>query len=92
MGIEKVLKLSFFAGAITTFIGAYLKITHTAGAENFLLIGILASVIFIATAIYEVQNSKRINHREKTMWTIAFLFFNGFTGLIYFFIGRRRVA
>ena len=92
MGIEKVLKLSFFAGAITTFIGAYLKITHTAGAENFLLIGILASVIFIATAIYEVQNSKRINHREKTMWTIAFLFFNGFAGLIYFFLGRSRVA
>jgi len=92
MGIEKVLKLSFFAGAITTFIGAYLKITHAAGAENFLMIGILASVIFIATAIYEVQNSKRINHREKTMWTIAFLFFNGFAGLIYFFLGRRRVA
>jgi hypothetical protein len=26
------------------------------------------------------------------MWTIAFIFFSGLAGLIYFFIGRRRIA
>ena len=91
MSLEKILKTSFFLGAITTFIGAYLKITHSANSEPFLLVGIVASVVFIATAIYEIQNSNLINHREKTMWTIAFLFFNVFTGLIYFFLGRRRI-
>jgi fluoride ion exporter CrcB/FEX len=61
-------------------------------ADVFLILGIIGSLLFMATAIYEVRSSTRISHREKTMWTIAFLFLNGFTGFIYFFLGRRRIA
>jgi len=87
-----IVKSSFFAGAIFSFIGAFLKITHREGAEVFLAAGIIASLLFIVTAIYEVRSSTRISHREKTMWTIAFLFLGGFAGFIYFFLGRRRIA
>jgi hypothetical protein len=92
MNLGSIVKSSFFAGAIFSFIGAFLKLTHREGADVFLILGIIGSLLFMATAIYEVRSSTRISHREKTMWTIAFLFFNGFTGFIYFFLGRRRIA
>ncbi len=92
MNLGAIVKSSFFAGAIFTFIGAFLKITHKEGADVFLIAGIIGSLLFMATAIYEIRCSQRISHGEKTMWTIAFLFFNGFTGLIYMFIGRKRIA
>jgi membrane protein CcdC involved in cytochrome C biogenesis len=92
MNLGSIVKSSFFAGAIFSFIGAYLKITHREGADVFLILGIIGSLLFMATAIYEVRSSTRISHREKTMWTIAFLFLNGFAGFIYFFLGRRRIA
>ena len=92
MNLGTIVKSSFVASVIFSFIGAFLKITHREGAEVFLIPGIITSLLFIATAIYEVRISQRISHGEKTMWTIAFLFFNGFTGLIYIFISRKRIA
>ena len=92
MNLGFFVKSSFFAGVIFSFIGAFLKITHREGADVFLTAGIIASLLFIVTAIYEVRSSTRISHREKTMWTIAFLFLNGFAGFIYFFLGRKRIA
>jgi len=57
-----------------------------------LVIGLIATLAFIISAIYEVQTSNRINHREKTMWTIAFILLNGVAGLVYFIMGRKRVV
>jgi len=92
MNFGSIVKSSFFAGATFSFVGAFLKITHREGADVFLAAGVITSLVFIVTSIYEVNSSTRISHREKAMWTIAFLFFNGFTGLIYIFLGRKRIA
>lgn len=87
-----IVKTSFIASFLITLIGAYLNISHSDGAENLLIIGVISMLIFIVSAIYEVRTSNRIGNTEKTMWTIAFIFFSGIAGLIYFIIGRRRVA
>ncbi len=87
-----IVKWSFIVSFVTAILGAYLKITHSESAEFFLAAGLLATLIFIITAIYEVVNSKRIDHVEKTMWTISFIFFSTIAGLVYFLMGRRRVA
>lgn len=92
MKLGTVVKWSFITSIIIAFIGAYLTITHSAGAETLRIICLIANLVFIVTAIYEVRTSKRIEKSEKTMWTIAFLFFWGIAGLIYFLIGRRNVA
>jgi len=92
MKLGTIVKTSFIISFIITLIGAYLKITHSEGAETLLIIGIIATLVFIVTAIYEVRTSKRIDNTEKTMWTHAFIFFSGIAGLIYFFIGRKRIA
>jgi hypothetical protein len=92
MKFGTIVKASFIISFITTLIGAWLKLTHSQGAETLLIIGVIATLVFIVTAIYEVRTSAKINNTEKTMWTLAFIFFSGVAGLIYFFIGRRRIA
>lgn len=92
MKLGTVVKTSFIISFIITLIGAYLKITHSQGAETLLIVGVITTLIFIVSAIYEVWTSKRIDHTEKTMWTIAFILMSGVTGLVYFLIGRRRIA
>lgn len=69
-----------------------MKITHSQGAETFLIIGLITTLVFIVSAIIEVRTSKRIDQTEKTMWTIAFILVSGIAGLVYFFIGRKRIA
>jgi len=92
MKLGTIVKTTFIVGLLITLIGAYLKITHSEGAEALLIIGVIAWLSFIVTAIYEVRTSNRIDNTEKTMWTIAFIFFGGIAGLIYFLIGRRRIV
>ena len=92
MKLGTILKWSFIASFIIALIGAYLKITHKQGAETLIIICLIANLVFIVTAIYEVSTSKRIYNFEKTMWIVAFIFFSGFAGLFYFFIGRKNVA
>jgi len=86
------MKTSFMISILSTIIGAYLKIKHLEGVEILFIVGVIAIVIFIVSAIYEVRTSTRIAPSEKTMWTIAFIFFSGIAGIIYFFIGRKRIA
>ena len=92
MKIGTIVITSFIIGFILTLVGAYLKITHSEGADTWLTIGIITSIVFIVTAIYEVRTSKRIDQAEKNMWTLGFIFFSSITGLIYVFISRRRIA
>lgn len=92
MNLGNVVKASFFVSPVITLIGAYLKITHAPGAETLLIIGTVTTLVFIISAIYEVRTSRRIDSREKTMWTIAFIFMSGITGIIYLLIGRKRIA
>jgi hypothetical protein len=77
---------------LSALIGVYLKITHSEGAEPLLMVGVISSLIFIVSAIYEVRTSTKIDTSEKTRWTIALILFSGIAGLIYFFISRSRIA
>ena len=88
---DTVIKVSFVLGLLLTMVGAMLKILHEPNSEPFLIIGIIASIIYIVLAIYEIRTSTRIDRTEKTMWTLAFIFMSGFTGLIYFIMGRKRI-
>lgn len=89
--LHRIVHTSFFLSMAITLIGATLKIMHLPGAETLLAIALVASLVFIVSAIIEVRTSNRIDHREKTMWTIAFLFLNSFAGILYMVSARRRV-
>ena len=65
MKLGTIVTTSFMISFILTLVGVYLKITHYEGADTSLAIGIISSIVFIVTAIYEVRTSKRIAHPEK---------------------------
>jgi predicted transporter len=82
----------FFASVAFSIVGAFFKIRHWEGADTILTVSMIATLAYIIAAIYEVQTSHRIDQREKTMWTIAFILLNGVAGLVYFLMGRKRVV
>lgn len=86
------LKISFILGFICSLIGAYMKFTHVNGAATWLITGVLSTLIFIVTAIYEIRTSNKIDNTEKLIWTFALIFFSGIAGFVYFFFDRKRIA
>jgi hypothetical protein len=87
-----IINWSFFFGLLITFIGAMFKITHWANADALLIIGVLTWLVFIVTALYEVNTSTRITRTGKLMWTVAFILMAGIAGIIYVLGGRKTVT
>lgn len=80
----------YLCSFVTTFIGVYLKMTHSNLSDTFLTLGILASVAYIFIALREIWKSSLPRH-EKIQWTIGFLFINSIAGLVYLISGRKKV-
>jgi hypothetical protein len=86
---------SFVISLVLELTGAFMKIMHLPGADALLIIGIVANVVFIISALSEVWGSQRINSNEKIMWTLAFIFMGflgALAGLIYVLLARKRVT
>jgi len=92
MDVGALLKTSFIVSAFGTFIAAMLFVWYGSAIEPLFIVAIIASIIFIVTAIYEVNSSNRISSKEKTLWTIGFLLANTIVGIIYLISGRKRVV
>lgn len=89
---NKLLIYSYIGSTLASFIGAYIKIMHLPGVELILAIAFVLLVVFIVTGFKEIWYSNRIPESEKTMWLIGFFFMSWITGLIYFWLGRKRVV
>jgi len=92
MKLGTVVVTSFIIGFCITLFGAYLKMTHAENADTWLTAGFIVTLVFVATAIYEVRQSERVNNTEKMLWTLAFIFFSGIAGLVYLLFGRKRMV
>ena len=86
------IKLSFINGYVLLLLGVFLKINHEKNAGLFLKVGIISSIVYFILAIYEIRTSNRIDSFEKKRWTIGFIFMTGLAGLLYFFVGRKKIA
>ena len=94
MNLGIVVKWSFIISLVFELVGALMKIMHLPGADELLIIGMAANGVFIVSALSEVWGSVRINTNEKVMWTIAFIFMGflgALAGILYVFIGRKRI-
>jgi lipid-A-disaccharide synthase-like uncharacterized protein len=95
MNTLPIVTWSFVISLVFELIGAFMKIMHLPGADAFLIVGIVANVLFIISALSEVWGSQRINSNEKIMWTLAFIFMGflgALAGLIYVLLARKRVT
>ena len=94
MNLGIVVKWSFVISLVFELVGALMKIMHLPGSDALLIIGMAANGVFIVSALSEVWGSVRINTNEKVMWTIAFIFMGflgALAGILYVFIGRKRI-
>jgi len=81
----------FILNFVVIILAALFKILHQSYGEELLILALILAVLFSLMCIYEIYSSKRINKSEKIMWTVAFLFFNSFAGLIYILGARERI-
>lgn len=72
--------------------GSFLKIMHAGSADTWLTASVVALVLFVVLAIWEVRTSPRHPALHKALWTIALLFFGHVAGLLYLLLGRQPLA
>ncbi len=89
--LNKLVPISFIAGALFTMVAAYLQITHHDSAQHFFVIGLICNVLFIILAIVEVWNTDRVRKQDRVMWTVAILLLGSIGGLLYFIFGRKKI-
>ena len=95
MKLGTLVTWSFFISLATSLVGAFMKILHLPGADQLLIVCIVSNGVFVVTSLYEIWNSYRINKNEKIMWKIAFIFMGilgAIAGIVYLFLGRKRVV
>ncbi len=83
--------VAFVISQLTMLIGLVLKIRHLPGADFFLILTFILTLVYIVNALSEIYGSDRIKTNEKIMWTITFIGFNTLAGILYFFILRPRM-
>lgn len=89
MRLSTFVTSTFFTSMAIVLFGAYLKITHTEMADSWLLAGLLVTIAFVIGSLVEIWRSVHKSQFEKIMWTIAFIFMSGITGIAYMIFGRR---
>lgn len=92
MNKDLILKITFGISLFSGLIGTYLKMMHIPAPIPFILISIIAGIIYSVLALMEIFSFRRINHSEKVMWVVGFLFVNPITGLLYFVLRRKYLT
>ncbi|WP_203460005.1 hypothetical protein [Lacinutrix sp. WUR7] len=83
---------SFIGSLIFSIIGTVLKLdNHSIFANSFLIIGVILTFIFLTLGVLEINKSKKLSTKQKTLWTIGLIAFLNIGSIIYYFIGRKRV-
>ncbi|MCX6326519.1 MAG: hypothetical protein NT144_07705 [Bacteroidia bacterium] len=88
---DTLINTSFSIGFSITIYEAYLKTYHLHGAVVLLVLGGIATLTFILTALNEIFSSTRIKKSEKIMWTICILLLSYLAGFVYLLSGRKRI-
>ena len=84
--------MSFIIWFLGILVGAIVKIMHFPYGDLMMAIAMISYLIFACMVIYEVVQSGKIERIEKSMWVIGMIFFSAITGILYFLVGRKRIA
>ena len=90
MKLGTIVKVSWLVSLILILTGAILKITHSHGSGPWLTIGIITSIVFFISALFEIWTSNRIDKTSKILWTVVLFIFNGLGAIIYILVGRKK--
>jgi len=85
MNKASIYKFSLFSSIALILIGALFKIQHHPGAPDFLITGILLSLIYIVIALTDIYKDNKISLPGKAAWLICFILITWIAGLYYYF-------
>ena len=83
-------KFSLIAGIILILLGAFYQTQHHEGSSEFLITGMLISLIYFFIGLSEVSRDPHRSLFQKTVWILGFILFMGITGIIYYFTDVRK--
>ncbi len=83
-------KFSLIAGIVLIMLGAFYKVQHHSGASEFLLTGMLISLIYMVIGLGDVAGDEKKSVLSKILWLGGFIFFTGVAGIIYYFTDIRK--
>jgi positive regulator of sigma E activity len=89
---KTVLRLTFASSLLLTAIGGGLKIIRVEGAELLLVVGLIATWLFLSVFILEVIRATYVKRGEKFKWIAGFIFLGWFTAFLYLIKYRRVQA
>ena len=88
---NQILKITFAFAYIISIFGVLSKINHWAFHDGILLIVLLATFVYIAIGIYEVNQSKKLQSIDKIFWTLSFIFLSFIAGFYYYAFKRNHI-
>jgi hypothetical protein len=88
---DTLINTSFSIGFCITIYESYLKTFHLHGSVVLLVLGGIATLTFMLTALNEIFGSTRIKKSEKIMWTIGIILLSYLAGFVYLLSGRKRI-
>lgn len=88
---KTALSILLVLSLVLVIIGALFRISHWPYGRLILSCGTISAFVFVLICLVEVIKSDNIRANEKLMWSVGFLFFGLFTGIIYLILGRDRV-
>lgn len=90
--MENIVRNSYVLSLLSTLIGVAMKLgTSLPFSSGMLIIGIVLLIVFIVTAIMEVNRSTKISDSEKFMWSVGFVLFATILGFVYVFLYRKKI-
>jgi hypothetical protein len=79
-----IYKASLIISTGFNLLGSFFKIAHYPYGNSLLLIGFLASLVFIILGVTDVLRTESGKPMEKLMWTVGFLFLSWLSGILYY--------
>ncbi|HHJ10578.1 MAG TPA: hypothetical protein ENK25_06770 [Bacteroidetes bacterium] len=92
MNKYQLYKFSLIAGIVLILLGAFYKTQHHTGASEFLLTGMLISLIYIIIGISGIIRDKNKSLFNKLVWLLGFILFpfTAIAGIIYYYKHIRK--
>ena len=66
MNVGNVVKWSFVISLVFELVGAFMKILHLPGADQLLIVGMVANGVFIVAALFEIWDLSELKRMKNS--------------------------
>ncbi len=90
MNKYQLYKFSLIAGIVLVILGAFYKTQHHTGASEFLITGMLISLVYVIIGLSEISRDEKKTLFAKLLWLLGFILFTAIAGIVYYYTDIRK--